>query len=205
MSIPRRVWLVRHGQTDWNAAGRYQGITDRPLTEYGLRQARALGEYFAGRKIDAVIHSGLGRTESVARAIVGLHRIPCLIDQAWREASHGMWEGLTYSEVAQQYPHEVAARLADPLHRAPTGGECLADLAERIMAAWRGLGRAHAGQRIVVVTHAAPIQVVLCTLTGVPLSDHWRWRIDLGSVTAIDCYAGVTILRAVNVVPPIKR
>ncbi len=69
------------------------------------------------------------------------------------------------------------------------------------MAAWRRLGYAHPRQRVVVVTHATPIQVVLCMLTGVPLRDHWRWRIDLGSVTAIDCYPSATILRAVNVVP----
>lgn len=201
MNIPRRVWLVRHGQTDWNRAGRYQSYTDRPLTDYGRRQARALAAHFAGRRVDAVIHSGVSRTEAVARAIVGARHLPCLPSEDWREASHGAWEGLTYAEVMQRYPEDAARRFADALNNAPAQGESLADMAERVMAAWRRLGYAYPGQRVVVVTHATPIQVVLCMLTGVPLRDHWRWRIDLGSVTAIDCYAGATILRAVNVVP----
>ncbi len=200
-NIPRRVWLVRHGQTDWNRAGRYQSHTDRPLTDYGRRQARALALYFAGRKVEAVIHSGLTRTASIARAIVGARALPCLSSEDWREASHGVWEGLTYAEVMQRYPEDAANRFADPLNNAPAGGESLADMAERVMAAWRRLGYSHPGQRIVVVTHATPIQVVLCMLTGVPLRDHWRWRIDLGSVTAIDGYPGATIVRTVNLVP----
>lgn len=201
MNIPRRVWLVRHGQTDWNRAGRYQSYTDRPLTDYGWRQARALAAYFAGRKVDAVVHSGVSRTESVARAIVGARNLPCSRNEDWREASHGVWEGLTYAEVMQRYPEDAANRFADALNNAPAQGESLADMAERVMSAWRRLGYSHPQQRVVVVTHATPIQAVLCMLTGAPLRDHWRWRIDLGSVTAIDCYAGATILRAVNVVP----
>ena len=201
MNIPRSVWLIRHGQTDWNLAGRYQSYTDRPLTDYGRRQARALASYFAGRKVDAVIHSGLSRTEFVARAIVGARSLPCLPNEDWREASHGVWEGLTYAEVVQRYPEDAANRFADALNNAPAEGESLAEAAERVMVAWRRLGHTHSRQRVVVVTHATPIQVVLCMLTGVPLRDHWRWRIDLGGVTAIDCYPGATILRAVNVGP----
>jgi alpha-ribazole phosphatase len=204
MAIPRSVWLVRHGQTDWNLARRYLSESDRPLTAYGLRQAAALGAFFATRKIDAIIHSGLARTEHVARAICGSRAIPVLGDARWRETSHGQWEGLTYREVMRRFPENAAQRFADPLDAAPMGGESLGALDTRVAEAWSALGDAFPAQRLVIVTHATPIQAILCHLTGVPLAEHWRWRADLGSATGVDCYASTTIVRAVNVMPVLR-
>ncbi len=178
-------------------------ITDRPLTRFGERQALALARFFAARRVDAIVHSGLMRTEATAQAIKGARRIPVLADARWREASHGAWEGLTYREVIQRYPEDAARRFADPLHHAPLQGESLAQLARRVAQAWQDLGAQFAGRRVVVVAHSGPIQALLCALMGTPTADHWRWRIDLGSVTAVDCYPSTTILRMVNHVPPL--
>ncbi len=198
LSIPRRVWLIRHGQTDWNRRQRYLSDTDVPLTPLGERQASALARFFAARRVDVVVHSGLQRTALVARAIVGNRPIPIHTDLRWREVRHGRWEGLTYPEVMQRFPDEAQRRFADPLHSAPLGGESLSQMAARVEDAWRALGEQFAGQRVAVVTHATPIQVVLCLLFGMPLAQHWRWRVDLGSVTALDCYPSTTILRYAN-------
>jgi len=203
--IPRRVWLARHGQADWNCQQRYMGSADRPLTSYGLRQAQALARFFAPRQVDVVVHSSLARTEHTARAIAASRRLPLVADARWREADHGAWEGLTYRQVLQHYPEDAARRAADPLHHAPSGGESLAQVAERVHRAWDELGAQFAGLRVLVVTHAGPIQVLLCTVMGAPLAQHWRWRVDLGSVSALDCYPGVTILRMVNHLPPLPE
>jgi alpha-ribazole phosphatase len=66
---------------------------------------------------------------------------------------------------------------------------------------WRALLGQHPGGRVLVVTHATPIQLVLCLLSGMETAQHWRWRIDLGSLTAIDVYGGGTIVRMVNETP----
>ncbi|MCS6774414.1 MAG: histidine phosphatase family protein [Anaerolineae bacterium] len=200
-SLPRCVWLVRHAQADWNRQQRYMSHTDRPLTAFGEAQAAALARFFQARRIDAVLHSGLTRTRATAERLVGARTIPVFADARWREADHGAWEGLTYTQVVARDPEGVRQRFADPVHCAPPQGESLADLVERVAEAWRDLGQRFAGQRIVIVTHAGPIQTLLCALFGVPLAQHWRWRVDLGSVTRVDCYPQATILRCLNVLP----
>jgi len=202
-NVPRSVWLVRHGQADWNHQRRYLSDADRELTDYGRLQAQALARFFASRKVDVIVHSGLARTEATALAIRGARSVPIVRDERWREVSHGAWEGLTYCEVLQRYPEDAARRFADPVNHAPPHGESLALMAQRVRRAWDDLGAQFAGRRVVVVTHGGPIQAVLCTLMGAPLAEHWRWRIDLGSLTALDCYPTTTILRMTNYLPPI--
>jgi 2,3-bisphosphoglycerate-dependent phosphoglycerate mutase/probable phosphoglycerate mutase len=204
-SFPRSVWLVRHGQTDWNLSRRYMSHGDRSLTAYGERQAQALGRFFASRKIDAILHTGLVRTERTAQAIRAQRAIPISCDERWREASHGAWEGLTYREVMQRFRDDAMRRFADPVNNAPQSGESLAQMTHRVSEAWRDLGARFAGKRVIVVAHAGPIQALLCLLMGAPLAEHWRWRIDLGSATGLDCYSTTTILRAVNHIPHIHH
>jgi 2,3-bisphosphoglycerate-dependent phosphoglycerate mutase/probable phosphoglycerate mutase len=203
--MPRKVWLVRHGQTDWNRQHRYTSSADRPLTPYGQRQAQALARFFAPRQVDVIVHSGLSRPEFTAQAIAAGRPLPLAADLRWREVAHGDWEGLTYRQVLQRYPQDAARRAADPLHHAPQGGESLARMADRVRQAWDDLIRQYAGLRVVVVTHAGPIQALLCMTMGVPLIQHWRWRVDLGSASALDCYPNTTILRVLNYLPPLSE
>ncbi|BCX05080.1 MAG: phosphoglycerate mutase [Candidatus Roseilinea sp.] len=205
VDVPRSVWLVRHGQADWNVARRYMSFSDRPLTAFGERQAQALARLFAARKVDVIVHSGLTRAAATAQTIKGDRDIPVICDARWREASHGAWEGLTYREVMQRYPEGAAQRFADPVNASPLHGESLAELAARVRLAWKDLGTQCSGRRVVVVTHSGPIQALLCLLMGTPLAEHWRWRIDLGSATGLDCYPTTTILRAVNHTPPLPN
>ena len=195
------MWLVRHGQTDWNRTRRYLSYSDRPLTPFGSGQAAALARFFNSRKIDVMLHTGLARTEATAKAIISSRAIPLGCDEQWREASHGDWEGLTYNEVAQRMPADAQQRFADPVNNAPHNGESLKQMASRVMAAFNTLGQRFPKQRIVIVAHAGPIQALLCQLMHTPLHEHWRWRIDAGSATGLDVYPTTTIVRTVNHVP----
>lgn len=205
MSIPRNVWLVRHGQTDWNLQRRYLSFSDRALTPYGQMQAAALARHFAARRIDVIVHSGLARTRDTALAILGSRQLPLVTDERWREASHGAWEGLTYRELIARDRADAQRRFADPVNAAPRDGESLRDMAARVNAAYLDLGARFPKQRVLVVTHGGAIQALLCQLMNTPLSEHWRWRIDLGSATGFDCYPGTTILRTVNGVPTFRK
>jgi alpha-ribazole phosphatase len=195
------IWLVRHGQTELNKARRYQGITNSPLTPFGLRQADALALRLRRMPFKAAIVSPTLRARVTAAAILGDRDAPILDDSRWSETNHGRWEGLTYAEVRARFPQESVARFADALHGKPAGGESLAEVAERVNQGWRALLQQHPGGRVLLVTHATPIQLVLCALAGMSPALYWRWRIDLGSVTAIDVYSGGPIVRMVNEVP----
>jgi 2,3-bisphosphoglycerate-dependent phosphoglycerate mutase/probable phosphoglycerate mutase len=195
------IWLVRHGQTELNKARRYQGATDSPLTPFGLRQADALARRLRRIPFKLALVSPSGRARLTAEAILGERDAPMLDDPRWAEADHGRWEGLTYAEVRARFPHEAAARFADALNGRPSGGESLAEVAARVADGWATLLQQNPGGRALVVTHATPIQLVLCALSGMPPALHWRWRIDLGSVTALDIYGGGAIIRMVNEVP----
>jgi 2,3-bisphosphoglycerate-dependent phosphoglycerate mutase/probable phosphoglycerate mutase len=201
----RSLWLSRHGQTDWNLSRRYMSRSDRALTAYGQRQAQGLARFFAARKIDVIVHSGLTRTRATAEAIRDMRKIPMIENAAWREADHGAWEGLTYREVMRAMPDDARRRFSDPVNIAPRDGESLAALQTRVLDAYAALARAYGDKRVLVVTHGGPIQALLCALLGAPLAEHWRFRIDLGSASGFDCYPTTTILRAVNVVPPLGR
>jgi len=195
------IWLIRHGQTELNKARRYQGVTDSPLTPFGQRQADALAQRLRRMPFKAAVVSPSVRARLTAEAILGDRDAPILDDSRWSETNQGRWEGLTYAEVRTRFPHEAVARFADALHGKPAGGESLAEVAERVTEGWRALLQQHPGGRVLVVTHATPIQLVLCALASMSPALYWRWRIDLGGVTAIDVYGGGPIIRMVNEVP----
>ncbi len=130
------------------------------------------------------------RTRATAAAILQGRDIPIVEDARWSEVHHGRWEGLTYAEVAERFPAEAAARFADALHGRPTGGESLAEVARRVEEGWNALLQQHPGGRVLVVTSATPVQIMLRLGCAMPIEQLWRWRVDLGGVTALDVLRG---------------
>lgn len=200
------VKLVRHTQTDWNKEGRHQGRADRPLTAFGEARARAVAYRLRAGSFTSIISSGLSRTDDLASAVCREH--PQLADFVrdvrWREVDHGPWEGLDYTEVAARYGPEARERHADFWGSRAHGGESGADLWSRTEDAWDDLlGRCDGG-RVLVVTHATPIRLILCATLGMPLEEHWKFRVDLGGITSLDLYPTATIVRAINEVPPLE-
>jgi alpha-ribazole phosphatase len=195
------IWLVRHGQTELNKARRYQGTSDSALTPLGIRQAAALAQRLRRIPFKLAVVSPAARAQRTAEAILGDREAPMHEDPRWAETNHGRWEGLTYAEVRARFPHEAATRFADALNGRSSGGESLAEVAARVTDGWAALLQQNPGGRVLVVTHATPIQLVLCALSGLSPALYWRWRIDLGSVTALDVYDGDAIIRMVNEVP----
>ncbi|MCS6840571.1 MAG: histidine phosphatase family protein [Roseiflexus sp.] len=199
------IWLVRHGQTLLNKQRRYQGATDSPLTSFGIQQAQALAHRLRRIPFTVAVISPYERVRATAAAVLQRRTVSVVEDARWSETNHGRWEGLTYAEVRALFPDEALARFADTLHGRAQGGESLAEVNARVLEAWDSLLREYRGGRILVVTHATPIQLILCSITGLAPTDHWRWRIDLGSLTVLDVYNGGTIVRVVNETPPLAR
>lgn len=201
------VWLVRHAQTDWNQQRRYQSHADRPLTPFGHARTAAVAHRLRRQRFSIVATSGQHRTMALAEA-VAQERAPAPLvvhDPRWREAAHGSWEGLTYPELARRYPREAQARFGDSWNSRAHGGESTADLWARVEAAWDDLLRAHDGGKLLIVTHATPIQLLLCALLRIPFERYWQLRIDLGAITNVDLYPSAPIIRTINEVPPLRE
>jgi 2,3-bisphosphoglycerate-dependent phosphoglycerate mutase len=143
--------LVRHGETDWNAEGRLQGHTDRPLNEYGRRQARELAEQLADEQVDAIYASDLARARETAEIVGARLGLPVRLDPDLREKNWGTWEGLTGDE-------RVHVELV---------GESTEEHRDRMMRALERIASAHPAGRVVVVSHGGSLRRVQAALHGV--------------------------------------
>ena len=175
-----RILLARHGETPWNAEGRYQGQVDIPLSEVGQQQARSLGERLSTVRIDRAVASPLSRAAETARLALGADRASQLaFDEGLLEIGHGDWEGLLASEIRQRDPERLQAwrNVPDTVQMPGPGGESLQQVLDR---AWPGLARACAGlgddETLLVVAHDAVNRVLLCRLLGIPLARLWTFR-----------------------------
>ena len=115
MQDPTRVFLLRHGQTAWNAEMRIQGQLDIPLDDTGLWQAQRLALALSGEHLDAVYSSDLQRARQTAAPLAAAAGLPVQLDPGLRERGFGSWEGHTYAEMEQRYPLETRRwRQRDP-------------------------------------------------------------------------------------------
>jgi len=171
MNKTATVLLVRHGETDWNRAGRIQGWAPVGLNDRGREQASALGEALStDYNIDRLVASDLRRTRETAALLVdaGVDAEPSFED-GWRERNVGIYQGLEREELYDRYP----ALLADSVmgvREQPDGGERLLDVRERVLDSWHQLRENTTGATTVVVTHGGPLAVLLGHLKGQDLT-----------------------------------
>ncbi len=163
--------LVRHGQTDWNVAGRWQGQADPPLNERGREQARGLPGRLDGQPLEAIYTSDLQRARDTAAAVAEAFGLPLRVEKRLREINQGEWEGMLGVDIAEQYPEAWEARRVDPLHARPPGGESVVEVAERVWAAIDDITRAHPAGPVLIVSHGLALATVLCRVEKRPLLD----------------------------------
>lgn len=174
-----RILLARHGETPWNAEGRYQGQRDIALSEVGEGQARLLGQRLAGVPIHRAVSSPLSRARRTAELALGEARASQLqLDKGLQEIAHGDWEGLLAAEIRERDPNRLRAwREAPETVQMPGGGESLVEVLDR---AWPAFARACEGlgadDTLLVVAHDAVNRVILARVLGLPLSRLWSFR-----------------------------
>ncbi|SMB97359.1 phosphoglycerate mutase [Thermanaeromonas toyohensis ToBE] len=198
MKESTRIYLIRHGETAWNEAGRYQGHRDVELSPRGLKQAVLLRERLQKENIKAVYASDLRRARETAIIIAQAHGLTVNELSSLRELNFGLWEGLTYQEIASQYPEEWKEWLADPSNIRVPGGESYLELQERVYRAFLKIVARHPGEKLAIVAHGGTLRVIICQALGLGLEGLWRFRIDNGSITILDCYEGKYILSSLN-------
>ena len=156
--------MARHGETEWNAQGRYQGSLDSPLTARGRAQARATACTLCGRGIRRLLCSPLGRARHTTHVVAEAIGLQEEVDVELAEISIGRWEGLTRQEVDERYPGERARRMRakDRLSYACAGGESLTNILERA----RSVAGRLDDRTTLIVAHAGINRVLVAVLAG---------------------------------------
>lgn len=178
--------LVRHGQTDWNLQGRYQGQIDEPLNAAGLEQAAALADHLDGSCFDAIYASGLQRARCTAEIVAGRLRLAVHIDPRLREVNLGEWEGLTVPEIKTRYAEVWEARQADPEHVRPPGGETVVEVGRRMCQAADDIARDWPGGRVLVVSHGVALASLLARARNLPFAEALRLIPQNAQLTEIE-------------------
>ena len=198
---PTATLLLRHGQTPMSVQKRYAGRspnTDAPLTDTGVRQAVAAAKRLASAGIDAIVASPLQRTVRTAEEVAAVTGVPVLTDEGFRETDFGAWEGLTFAEVRERWPSELATWLADP-SVAPPGGESFDQVSERVTAALHRILAERAYQTVLIVSHVTPIKTLVAAALLAPPAALYRMHLDVAALCEIDWYAdGPAVLRSFN-------
>jgi broad specificity phosphatase PhoE len=162
--------LVRHGESEWNRSGRFQGHADPPLTELGRKQAQLLAEELAAWSPRAVYTSDLRRARATAEEVAARAGAPLIALDELREIDVGDWQGLTWAELERRDP-AGARRWQDGTH-GWENGETYEQLLERVLRALRLIALEHPSGRVVVVTHGGTLRTIAAYVDGVSIAEH---------------------------------
>ncbi len=163
---PTRLVLIRHGETDWNVEGRYQGQADPPLNARGVAQAQELARRLQGVGLDLLYSSPLRRARQTAEIIAQALGIPLYLEPRLKEIAQGEWETLLVTEIQERYPELFQRWETEPWSVQIPGGETLAQVQERVYQAVDEILARHPGKTIGLVAHRLPIALLKVRYQG---------------------------------------
>jgi 2,3-bisphosphoglycerate-dependent phosphoglycerate mutase len=181
-----RILLVRHGETDWNAAGRIQGHSDTPLNAAGRLQARRAAQRLAREPIRALYSSDLARAFETATIIGAPLGLTVVASPQLRERRYGEWEGLTSPEIQARYPKQFAIWRARSTDFVPAQGETRNQLLTRALAELQTIARRHVREMVVVVSHGGLCYVLINHILGSVDGDRREFTFGNASIHTLD-------------------
>ena len=186
-----RLLLLRHGLTDWNREGRYQGCSDVSLNEDGRRQAANTVEKVRQLQPQRAFSSDLSRAVETAKIVTGVMSIPLILDPRLREIGLGKWEGLTVKEVQEKYSEALINRNRDPLNYGAPGGETVLAVAARIRSFLHEIAALGGDETVLVFSHGVALAVLEALVQRRPLAkvmDRIPNNLELREVILSDCF-----------------
>lgn len=174
------MWLVRHGQTDWNLRGIYQGQSDIPLNDTGIAQARALAASLSATHFDAIYSSDLVRAVHTASLVAEVLRLPVNTDPRLREINQGVWEGQSIEAVREKYQPDFSPNPRYISTPRAAGAETLEQVIRRMVAAANDYHQKHNGGRVLLSTHGLAAAALYAVANQFPLVDVVRHIPDNG-------------------------
>lgn len=188
---PRRLIVLRHGETTHNAAGIWQGQLDSPLSERGVAQAAAAARVLAALGPVRVVASDLERAAVTGQTVARVDGIPFSTDERFREIHAGAWQGLTGDEVREGYPEDVDKLLRGEDFRRGGHGESVADVAARCRAGVEAqLEELGAGESLIIATHSVAARALAADLVGIDQKTAWLALGGLGNCHWIELVEG---------------
>jgi phosphoserine phosphatase len=200
-AVGPRFLIIRHGETDWNRAGRFQGQIDVPLNDYGRGQAGQARDFLQDIAIDFAFTSPMLRPRETAEIILQAHpQVSLQTNADLQEISHGLWEGKLESEIALDYGQELVDWRTSPATVQMPEGENLQDVWQRAGQAWQDIVSkvGNVNQTGLVVAHDATNKVLLCQLLGLQIEDFWKIKQGNGAVTMVSYPRGIEELPLVQ-------
>lgn len=178
-SFPTRLVLIRHGETDWNVEGRYQGQADPPLNARGREQARALVAQLRPLGLQVLYSSPLRRAWETARILAEGLGIPLYAEPRLKEIHQGVWQGMLVEDIQRRFPELFERWERTPWEVRVPGGETLAEVQARVYQAVDDILARHPGQTIGLVLHRLPMALLLVRYRG--LDPQLVRRIPIGN------------------------
>ena len=186
------LYIIRHGETDWNRQARMQGHADEPLNALGREQAAQVAAALASYPLDAIYSSDLSRAFDTARAIAAHHpAVPLHSSALWRERDYGRFQGMTLPEVEAINPHAAQQWRTRVVDFAPDGGENLLQFQARIAQQLQAVAAKHAGEKIAIVCHGGVLDIIWRIVQGVAVDAPRAWALPNTGINHLR-YAGQT-------------
>lgn len=187
---PARIYLVRHGETRWNAEGRCQGTADSEFSERGLLDLAALTASLADVEFDAAYTSPLRRAVRTAEHVLASRGLRAATVPELAELSYGSLQGMPFEE----WPGDLdRAWRSDPWSVTFPAGESLAMVRDRVIPVFRAIVGAHVGETALVSAHGHVNRLILLEALDRPATDFWKMEQRNGSTTVIDCSVGAIV------------
>lgn len=187
----RKVILVRHGETDWNAAKRFQGHTDIPLNPLGIQQAQALASHFRVLEkamqrplAQRCISSDLARAHDTAR-ILWADGAKIHLERNLRERDYGDLSGLTGDEMEALHPEAFRGLKARKAHSSLPGGESLHEFNQRVLGAFEALLTAHPEEDLLLVAHGGVLDCIYRHCKAEPLEKQREWLLPNAALNVV--------------------
>jgi len=181
-----RIYLIRHGVTEWNKASKVQGSTDIELSADGIRQAELLAERLVCEDIDFVYSSSMKRAVMTASIATGHKKCGIIKSEKYHEINLGPWEGMTISDIREKYSEHFRAYKEDPANFKLPGAETFSELTKRTYSAIMEIVSEHKGKNILIVSHGITIKAAIIKILGIDIKNYTKFRIDNTSISIID-------------------
>jgi len=182
-----KLYITRHGQTEWNLEGRWQGQKDSKLTTLGENQATWLGDRLYDEKIDVIITSSSPRAIKTAEIIRGDRSIEIEFSDDLREISLGPWEGMLHVEVDELYGDAQHEFWHNPREYRPIKGESFIELIDRVSGEVERIISKHDGKTILMVSHGVTIKALMAYYEDKTLNEFWNGvRMDSTSLSLVE-------------------
>ncbi len=194
----RKIYFVRHGQTDANVKKQYCGQTDVDLNRKGLKDAASIAKVLKSASIDAIISSDMKRTMKTAELINQYHQLKIELMPEFREINFGRFENLTFEEIGSKYPEEKEKMIQEKINYNFLEGESLTQLHLRVMKAFNKLLEEKANENLLIVSHGGVIRMILTEILSGDINNYWSIEVDNTRISTIVDHEGFLYLKNLN-------